>query len=391
MLELALKAKLPLVQVQTDDPLNLIPVIEHLTGDEVAEVGDAVASQLKKEGAEVIVATGVGDSYERLYEEAANLQITVIFCSDDYLSDCLFDAGQVPVPQDMVVSLLKQIVHDDMIPDLLKVFGGVSLKDVAEIARLTMAQTGSLTPRGVMGIRRELMGNRRGLTPVNVDSPYYQKEASTTEWVEMNRQFFLEDGLDPRLIPRGILATGVPGTGKTELAKYVAREWGVPLYHLEVGSMMGKWVGESEANLKAGLARLDREEPCVVLIDEVEKVFSHKDDSGVAIRMMSQLLWWMQEHRSRVFTVMTTNDIKALPPELYREGRIDTICEMNGLATIIEAVAFLQHVLSSFEHPDEVSKDFLEKKLELCYSKDTHTYVHAKITQLAYDLIKGGA
>lgn len=65
--------------------------------------------------------------------------------------------------------------------------------------------------------------------------------------------------------------------------------------------------------------------PCVVLIDEVEKVFQSGEDGGVTSRILSQLLWWLAEHRTRVLTVMTTNDYAAIPPELYRPGRLDKV------------------------------------------------------------------
>ena len=47
--------------------------------------------------------------------------------------------------------------------------------------------------------------------------------------------------------------------------------------------------------------------------------------------MMSQLLWWLAEHRSRVLAIMTTNNAKALPKELYREGRMDKVMVFEGL------------------------------------------------------------
>ena len=100
----------------------------------------------------------------------------------------------------------------------------------------------------------------------------------------------------------------------------------------------------------ANLARLDQAEPCVVLIDEIEKVFSTKGgdlDGATTTTMLSQLLWWLAEHKSRVLTVMTTNNAKALPPELYREGRIDEVMVFEGL-TGADAAKFVKGVVSTF-------------------------------------------
>ena len=55
---------------------------------------------------------------------------------------------------------------------------------------------------------------------------------------------------------------------------------------------------------------------------------------GTTTTMMSQLLWWLAEHKSRVLTIMTTNNSKVLPKELYREGRIDEVMWFSGLGPI---------------------------------------------------------
>jgi ATP-dependent 26S proteasome regulatory subunit len=140
----------------------------------------------------------------------------------------------------------------------------------------------------------------------------------------------------------------VHNTGKTEGAKAIASAFGVPLYRLDLGTMMGKFVGDSENNLNAALQQIDEVEPCVVIFDEVEKVFkgaSGGGDSGVTARMLSQLLWWLQEHKTKVFTVMTTNDVNAIPQELYRPGRIDRQMHFGGIDNWKEAYIFAKEAL----------------------------------------------
>ena len=107
---------------------------------------------------------------------------------------------------------------------------------------------------------------------------------------------------------------------------------GVPLYRVDIGGTKNKYVGQSEANLLSNFSRIDAEEPAIALLDEVEKVFLTKEgDGGTTTSMLSQMLWWLAEHRSRVLTIMTTNNSKALPRELYREGRIDAVMLFEGL------------------------------------------------------------
>ena len=64
--------------------------------------------------------------------------------------------------------------------------------------------------------------------------------------------------------------------------------------------------------------------------------------------MLSQLLWWLAERRSRVLVVMTTNKASSLPKELYREGRIDKVMVFNGL-THAEAGSFVKQVFGTFK------------------------------------------
>ena len=130
-------------------------------------------------------------------------------------------------------------------------------------------------------------------------------------------------------------------------AKYIAQTLGVPLYHLDISGLKNKYVGASEDNLQAALAQIDQVEPCVVLIDEVEKIFAAQNDTGVTSSLLSTMLWWLQEHPTRVFTVMTTNNKNSIPPELYREGRIDDVMLFQGLETKTQALEFAKHVFEA--------------------------------------------
>lgn len=126
--------------------------------------------------------------------------------------------------------------------------------------------------------------------------------------------------------PRGILLVGVPGCGKSLSAKAIASKWKLPLYRLDMASILGMYVGQSESRLKEALDTADRVSPCVLWIDEIEKALaSSGGDSGTSRRLIGQFLFWLQESTSRVFMVATANDIASLPPELTRKGRFDEI------------------------------------------------------------------
>ncbi len=130
-------------------------------------------------------------------------------------------------------------------------------------------------------------------------------------------------------LPKGVLIAGVPGCGKSLNAKASARLFEVPLLKLDMGRLMGKYVGESEANLRQAISLAEAISPCVLWVDELEKAFAGIGGTGggaeVTTRLFGQFLTWMQEKKSAVFVVATANDIMKLPPELIRKGRFDEI------------------------------------------------------------------
>ena len=98
---------------------------------------------------------------------------------------------------------------------------------------------------------------------------------------------------------------------------------------MDMGRVMGKYVGESEGNLRKAIALAEAISPCVLWIDELEKAFAGigggGGSAGVTTRLFGNVLTWLQEKESPVFVVATANDITKMPPELMRKGRFDEI------------------------------------------------------------------
>lgn len=130
-------------------------------------------------------------------------------------------------------------------------------------------------------------------------------------------------------MPKGVLIAGVPGCGKSLSAKAAADLFEIPLLRLDMGRLMGKYVGESEENLRRAIALAEAISPCVLWIDELEKAFAgiggNSGAADVTTRLFGNFLTWMQEKDSPVFVVATANNIAKLPPELLRKGRFDEI------------------------------------------------------------------
>ncbi|WP_314655549.1 AAA family ATPase [uncultured Selenomonas sp.] len=152
------------------------------------------------------------------------------------------------------------------------------------------------------------------------------------DWLRTKAQIFRDVrrakafGVD---IPKGVLIAGMPGCGKSLTAKAAASMFKVPLLRMDMGRLMGKYVGESEANMRRALQLTEASSPCVLWIDELEKAFAGAGAQGgsseVTTRLFGSFLTWMQEKDSLAFVVATANNISHLPPELMRKGRFDEI------------------------------------------------------------------
>lgn len=131
--------------------------------------------------------------------------------------------------------------------------------------------------------------------------------------------------------PKGMLILGVPGCGKSLIAKTTARLWGLPLLRLDMGRVYdGSMVGKSEANLRSALRTAESLAPAILFIDELDKAFagsagSSDSDGGTSSRIFGSFLTWMQEKRSPVFVMATANRVDRLPGEFLRKGRFDEI------------------------------------------------------------------
>jgi len=128
--------------------------------------------------------------------------------------------------------------------------------------------------------------------------------------------------------PKGVLLTGVPGCGKSLVAKSISSMWHLPLLRFDVSKVFNMYVGNSESNMREAIKTAEAIAPCILWIDEIEKGFSGLGtggDSGTSSRIFGTFLSWMQEKTKPVFVVATANNISTLPSEMMRKGRFDEI------------------------------------------------------------------
>jgi SpoVK/Ycf46/Vps4 family AAA+-type ATPase len=143
-------------------------------------------------------------------------------------------------------------------------------------------------------------------------------------WEESARKF----GLEPA---RGVIILGVQGCGKSLCARAIAGEWKLPLVKFDTAAIYDKFIGETEKRIQKVFQVAEGLAPCVLWIDELEKVFagsgpdSASVDAGVSSRILASFLSWMQDRKAAVFVAATCNNVNALPPELIRKGRFDEL------------------------------------------------------------------
>lgn len=194
------------------------------------------------------------------------------------------------------------------------------------------------------------------------------------DWLENNRPRITRPKEFERfrmIPPKGILLSGIPGSGKSMLAKYIASRLKLSLVRLDLGDALGGYVGDSEKGFRTALEVAESLSPCVLWIDEMEKMFEGGHE--VTRRLIGKFLTWMQEKTDRgasCFVYATANDISRMPPEMFRTGRFDKkfytfMPSAEDCADIFASLIRHQNASYENEYPDEALNKglFNDKKI----------------------------
>jgi len=184
--------------------------------------------------------------------------------------------------------------------------------------------------------------------------------------------------------PKGVLLTGVPGCGKSLLAKAIGSSWQLPLLRLDVGRVFGMYIGMSEENLRGALRTAEAVSPSILWLDEIEKGFSSAgdNDGGTSSRVFATFLTWMQEKTKPVFVVATANNIDKLPPELLRKGRFDEIFFVDLPTRRERTEIFRLHMTKRLKHPEVVGNLRLADENFVKLAELTEGFIGAELEQV---------
>ena len=182
----------------------------------------------------------------------------------------------------------------------------------------------------------KLLDNRPSVTFADVAGAEEAKQelAEIVEFLK-NPQKFAKVGAK---IPRGVLLTGPPGTGKTMISRAVAGEAGVSFFSISGSEFVEMFVGVGASRVRDLFNRAKQSAPAIVFIDEIDAVGRHR---GTGIgggndereQTLNQILVQMDgfDERTNVIVIAATNRPDVLDPALLRPGRFDRRVVMDLL------------------------------------------------------------
>jgi transitional endoplasmic reticulum ATPase len=258
--------------------------------------GMPLAEDIRLEKLAEITHGFVGADLEALAREAAMSALRKILPKIDF--------EMAEIPYEILTNL--EVVMDNFLEALKEVEPSAIREVFVEVPDVKWSDVG-----GLEGIKEEL------------------KEA--VEWPLKYADVFKKAGTNP---PKGMLLHGIPGTGKTLLAKAVATESGVNFISVKGPSLISKYVGESERAIREVFKTAKQASPTILFFDEIDSVVprrgSSSTDAHVTERVISQFLTEMDgiEELKGVIVLAATNRLDLIDPALLRSGRFDLLLEL---------------------------------------------------------------
>ncbi len=219
-----------------------------------------------------------------------------------------------------------ELPEGDELGLVLDAASGLTRMEAENAYSLSLIRHGKLAPESLWELKTQAL-KKSGLMTLHRGGETFADLGGLDALKDFSRKA-MAGGRRGSVRARGVLLLGVPGTGKSAFAKALGSETGRPTLVLDIGSLMGSLVGQTEQRTREALKIADAMSPCVLFVDEIEKglsgvASSGNTDSGVSARLFGTFLTWLSDRDSDVFVVATSNDISKLPPEFSRAERWD--------------------------------------------------------------------
>jgi SpoVK/Ycf46/Vps4 family AAA+-type ATPase len=221
---------------------------------------------------------------------------------------------------------MKPTYTDEQWREISRSLQGLSIYEIENAIATSVTNSRQLDPEVLMQEKKQVIKKSNILEYIDTDL-----DIKDVGGLDLVKEYLIrygqastkdaeEFGVEPL---RGIILTGIPGVGKSLLAKTAGHLWKLPLLRLDIGKVMGKLVGSSEENMRSAIHTMEAIAPAVVYLDELEKALSgtgssDRSDGGTMSRVFGTLLTAMQEGLKGITIIATANNIENLPPELLR-------------------------------------------------------------------------
>ena len=213
---------------------------------------------------------------------------------------------------------------------MLEAATGLSRVEAENAYSLSIIRNNRIVPQSVWEEKsRSLL--KDGLLQLHRGEATFTQLGGLDQMKQFHLQLLNGKHKNPLARPKATLLLSPPGCGKSQFCKALGHETHRPVVSMDIGTLMGGRVGQSEGQTRSALRSIDSMAPCILFIDEIEKGLSGVGaggnlDSGVTQRVFGSILKWLNDHTSDVFTIATCNDISqimATNPELVRAERFD--------------------------------------------------------------------
>lgn len=208
---------------------------------------------------------------------------------------------------------------------------GIEVQDALALASLESG--GVFGPEYVSVVEREKIARLKltGLSHIKSDVSFNElggmkgMKKCVMDIAKVYEPGALEFGLT---YPKAFLIAGLPGTGKTALAKACAKALNCQLFNVDIGALFGSLVGQTERNFRELIDAIESLGKVVIIFDEMEKSFSKAatsgaGDTGTSSRAFGAFLSWMADYSGEALMIFTSNDYSQVAPELLRKGRFE--------------------------------------------------------------------
>ena len=305
--------------------------------------------------------------------------------------------SQIPISKQF------EYIEESIRIELSRNLQGLSLADIRQILRSCLVRTGGKLSRQTIALaleEKKQIVRKSGIIEV-IDTDEQLENIGGLENLieEIKKKKLIFEHLSLAQskkasvpLPKGVLIIGMPGCGKSMIAKAIASELNVALLRLDVNRLMGKYVGESETNLRRALETAEAAHPCVLWIDEIEKAFAGTDsgNNDIILRLMGHFLTWMQERKSAVYVVATAND--TLKPELMRKGRFDDVYFVD-FPNKIEAESILKKSVGRYSDASlydwsEINDNTIKEIVDLFFAEGCRGFSGAEISSLVGSVVE---